>query len=98
MAAREKSKAVSGPAAILLAGDSKKKSVPIWLARNAGWVREATLSATQKAWVEAQGFKGIGRRHLLLPGSDGAIAGVVLGLGEERAGDPMDKPELAIGH
>ena len=25
------------------------------------------------------------------------LAGVVLGLGEARAGDPMDRPELALG-
>ncbi len=97
MAAKEKSKQASGPAAILLAADTKKKSVPIWLARNAGWVREAPLSAPQKAWVEAQGFKGGPRKHVLLPGADGAIAGVVLGLGEAREADPMDKPELALG-
>ena len=34
---------------------------------------------------------------MLLPGPDGALAGAVLGLGEERSGDPMDKPELAVG-
>ena len=34
---------------------------------------------------------------MLLPGRDGEIGGAVLGLGEKRTGDPMDKPELAIG-
>ena len=38
------------------------KSVPIWLARDAGWAREAPLSDMQKAWVEAQGFKGTGKQ------------------------------------
>jgi leucyl aminopeptidase len=87
----------SSAASVLLSADAKKKSVPVWLARNAGWVREASLSETQRAWVEVQGFKGDARRHLLLPGPEGAIAGAVLGLGEARAGDPMDKPELAVG-
>jgi leucyl aminopeptidase len=96
MAAREKKQA-SAAAAVLVAGDSKKRSVPVWLARNAGWLREASLTEAQRTWAEAQGFKGAARKHLLLPGPDGALAGAVLGLGEERAGDPMDKPELAIG-
>ena len=97
MAAREKTKQGSAAAAVLLAADAKKKSVPVWLARNARWVREAPLSEAQRTWVEAQGFKGAARKHVLLPGPDGALAGAVLGLGEERAGDPMEKPELAVG-
>ena len=98
MAAREKTKQAAGPAAVLLAADAKRKSIPVWLARNAGWLREAPLTSAQKAWVEAQGFKGGARKHLLLPGPEGTLAGAVLGLGEARAGDPMDKPELAVGH
>ena len=97
MAAKDKTKPASQAAAVLVAADAKRKSVPIWLARNSGWLREAGLSAAQRAWVEGQGFKGAGRKHLLLPGSDGSVAGVVLGLGEERANDAMDKPELALG-
>ena len=98
MAARDKTKQAAGPAAVLLAADAKRKSIPVWLARNAGWLREAPLTGAQKAWVEAQGFKGNARKHLLLPGPEGALAGAVLGLGEARAGDPMGKPELAVGH
>ena len=98
MAAREKTKQARAPPAVLLAADAKRKSIPVWLARNAGWLREAPLSGAQKAWVEAQGFKGGASKHLLLPGPEGALAGAVLGLGEARAGDPMDKPELAVGH
>jgi leucyl aminopeptidase len=98
MAARDKTKQAAGPAAVLLAADAKKKSIPVWLARNASWLREAPLTGAQKAWVEAQGFKGGARKHLLLPGPEGTLAGAVLGLGEARASDPMDKPELAVGH
>jgi leucyl aminopeptidase len=98
MAAKEKSKPASGPAAVLLAADAKRKSIPVWLARDGTWMRGAELGAAQKAWVEAQGFKGAARKHLLLPGPDGAIAAAVLGLGEARTRDPMDKPELAVGH
>ena len=97
MAAREKTKQGSAATAVLLAADAKKKSVPVWLARNSRWAREAPLSEAQRTWAEAQGFKGAARKHVLLPGPDGTLAGAALGLGEERAGDPMEKPELAVG-
>jgi leucyl aminopeptidase len=87
----------SGAAAVLVAADAGQTSVPIWLVRDQDWARKAALSAMQKAWVEAQAFKPAGNKHLLLPGPDGTLAGVVLGLGEARGGDPMDKPELAVG-
>ena len=73
MAAREKKQA-SASAAVLLAADTKKKSVPVWLARDPGWLREAPLSDAQRTWAEAQGFKSAARKHLLLPGPDGALA------------------------
>lgn len=91
----------SGPEAVLAGADNKKKSIPIWLARDAGWEREAGLSEAQKAWVVAHGFKGAARKHLLLPAADGTLSGAVLGVGEDRpAGlpvDPMSRPELAVG-
>ena len=87
----------SDAAAVLAPAGTKKASIPIWLARHARWVREAPLSAMQKAWVEAHAFTGSGRKHLLLPGTDGKLAGVVLGLGEARGTDPMDRAELALG-
>ncbi len=81
----------SNPATVLVPAAAEQKSVPIWLARDASWVRDAPLSDAQKAWAAAQGFKGTGRRHLALPGPAGELAGVVLGLGEAKAGDPMDR-------
>ncbi|HWB46923.1 MAG TPA: leucyl aminopeptidase family protein [Hyphomicrobiaceae bacterium] len=83
-------------AAVLLAADSKKKATPVWLARDARWADAAGLSPMQKAWAEAQGFKAAAGKVLLLPGSDGALAGAVLGLGEPRANDPMQAAELAV--
>jgi leucyl aminopeptidase len=98
MVSRDKPKLVQGSAAVLLAPDAKRKSVPIWLARNDRWAGEAPLSGAQRAWLEALGFKGAARKHVLLPGPDGAVAGAVLGLGEQGTGDPiMDQPELALG-
>jgi leucyl aminopeptidase len=87
-----------GPHSVLTPADSREPSLPIWLARDANWLRSAPLSAAQKAWVGAHGLRaGGGSRHVLVPGPDGALAGAVLWLGEERSGWP-DKPELAIGH
>ena len=87
----------SDAAAVLVPAGAKQDSIPIWLARNERWARETPLSAMQKAWIGAQGFKGTSRKHLLLPGADGELAGVVLGIGEARADDPMDRAELALG-
>src|SRR5262245_49866381 len=96
MAAREKTIA-SEAAAVLVPAESKRKSIPVWLVRGGDWAREATLTEAQRAWAEAQGFKGGGRKPLLLPAADGALAGVLLGLGETREGDPMERAELAAG-
>src|SRR5262249_4200338 len=99
MVSRDKPKQLQRSAAVLLAPDAKRKSVPIWFARNDRWTAEAPLSGAQRAWLNAVGFKGAARKHVLLPGPDGALAGAVLGLGlgEAGAGDPMNKPELALG-
>lgn len=50
-----------------------------------------TLPAAAAAWVQAQGFDGSAGTALSLPGSDGALAGAALGLG-----DPLDP--YAYGH
>ena len=83
---------------VLMPADSREPSLPIWLARDANWVRSSPLSAAQKAWLGVQGMRASGgARHLLVPGGDGSLAGAVLWLGEERSGWPA-RPELAIGH
>jgi leucyl aminopeptidase len=97
MAATETNVTASDAAAVLVPARIDRKSVPIWLARGRRWLTEAPLTPMQKAWADAQGFKGTGRRHLLLPGPDGSLDGVVVGVGEERTDDPMDRPELALG-
>jgi leucyl aminopeptidase len=82
-------------ASVLASADTQDRSIPVYFARAGGWEREAPLTDAQRAWVEAAGFKGAGNRHLLLPGSDGSLAGVAFGIGESR--DPMAKPELLLG-
>jgi leucyl aminopeptidase len=85
-----------GLASVLASAESQEPSVPVWLARQRAWLRDAPLSSAQKAWVEAQGILGAGGcRHVLVPDSDGRLAGVVLWLGEDGGG--AERPELAIG-
>ncbi len=74
---------------VLLPSDSPAPSRPIWVVRPSGLEEFLTsLPAAQAAWLKAMGFKGAARKHVLLPGADGAIAGVVLGLGDsaDKAG------------
>jgi leucyl aminopeptidase len=97
MPASEKTKPALASTSALLPADASARSIPVWLARDPGWVAQAGLTTAQKAWVDAQGLKGGARKHVLVPAADGSIAGVVLWLGEARAGDPVDRPELAIG-
>src|SRR5262245_48847958 len=92
------SEKTSGLARVLLPADSKEPAIPIWLAREAGWLRSAPLTAAQKTWVEAQGTRASGGlRHVLVPAPEGRLAGVVLWLEEQRSGR-AEHPELAIGH
>jgi leucyl aminopeptidase len=86
-------------AAILVPADHEAGSVPIWIAHDAGWMREAPLTDAQRSWVEAAGFKTSGNRHLLIPGNDGSLAGVAFGIGEARDAmrDPGARPELLLG-
>jgi len=81
----------------LVAADDARTSLPIWFARGPQWVSAAPLSAAQKAWLTAQGFKGEGNKCTLVPHADGSIAGAVLGLGARRERDPLDRPEVAAG-
>ena len=65
---------------------TESKSIPdLARARRAVGCAKAPLSDAQKAWVEAQGFKGAGRKHLLLPGADGGSPAWCSDSGEARA-------------
>src|SRR5262245_1050773 len=68
----------SGLARVLAPADGKEPAIPIWLARETGWLRSAPLTAAQKTWAEAQGTRASGGlRHVLVPTPDGRLAGVV---------------------
>lgn len=90
------------PSRQLLVTEDAAGARPVQLVSSSSWGELAQLTAAQRAWAEAQGFKGQARRHVLLPTAEGGVAGVLAGLGgaklgSAKSGDPMDKPELALG-
>ena len=98
MAAREKTKQAAGRGGRAAAG-RQQEEVDSDLARaqrRLGARGAAERRRRRRGW-RRRASRARARKHLLLPGPDGALAGAVLGLGEARAGDPMDKPELAVG-
>lgn len=71
---------------------------PVWLVRPAdldGFT--STLSAEQRAWLVALGFKAQARRFALVPGPGGAIAGAVLGLGDGPDRNPTEPAAALAG-
>jgi len=55
------------------------------------------LSAQHRGWLQAIGFKAAVRRHALLPGADGTIAGAVLGMGDGSELAPSEPVETLLG-
>ena len=85
MSSSKNSATEASPASLVLAEEAAAGAArPVWLVRDAQGLERAGLTPAQRAWIAAQGFKGQARRHVLLPASDGGIAGAVLGLGSER--------------
>jgi leucyl aminopeptidase len=63
-------------------------AVPITFVTAASWPQQhAALDAHGRAFAEAAGFEPKAGRHLLLPGADGGLAGVLFAL--ENADDPL---------
>lgn len=63
-----------------------EKAVPIWFVtkESAASVLEA-LPPAERDWIAANGFEATAGRHLVLPGQDGGLAGVIFGLESEAA-------------
>jgi leucyl aminopeptidase len=69
-------------------------AIPIWsLAEGDG----SNLPDVARKWMEAANFSAVAGRVLLVPGADGALAGVIFGLGKPDAGtrDPFTSANLA---
>ena len=76
--------------------DRAAESVPIWLLRDselASW--RATQTAAVVAWLDNNDFRAERHRVLVLPRPDGAVAGVVLGLGSLPAIEALSPWALA---
>ena len=74
----------------LLSSQTSGASVPIWLVTDdALAARLESLPPLQSAWVRAQDFAAERHRLLLLPAADGAIAGVLWGLGTLPQADQL---------
>ena len=79
---KSKSTAAPTPQDLLLAADSKRKTLPVWLARDGKAEDLAGVPDEQRQWLEAVSYKASARRHVLVPGANGSLAGAVLGIGK----------------
>ena len=71
--------------------------VPIWLVSDRNPLEQVEgLTNEQRRWLEVQRFNGTAKRHVLVPGADGRIAAVVLGIGS-GIGDPCGPAGLLVG-
>jgi leucyl aminopeptidase len=55
------------------------------------------LDERSRAWAAALGFTGAARKHVIVPGSDGRIAAVLLGTGRGATGEPCGPAALLAG-
>ena len=77
---------------VLLSQSSKVRTKAIYFASPGALERDlGALSKEQRAWLQDTGWKPDKGKIALLPGKDGQMSGVVLGLGDLR-----DKAEMAM--
>ncbi|HEY4546686.1 MAG TPA: leucyl aminopeptidase family protein [Pedomonas sp.] len=87
----------------LVVTDSPHEAIPLWVVDDAGfaaWTQEHGTAAAR--WLETSGFKPKPGELTLLPGTDGAPAGAVLGVKRADALGPWDlapaAAKLPAGH
>ena len=86
------------PDKVLLEPGASGAGIPIWLAPMTGWKAHlAHLPRDQILWLDANGFDGMPRRHVVLPGPGGTIAGVVLGVGDSVDPNPAIATATLVG-
>lgn len=85
-------------AELFLPSDSKQKSIPVYPAREGQFAEDlAELGKLQKNWLKTNLFSGKAGTTILLPGGDGAIAGVVLGIGKSSSTSARCSPARLFG-
>ena len=71
----------------------------IWLASEAAgpsnWA--AKLPEANRTWLKANGFIGEAKSRVMVPATDGQIAGVAFGLGNSQSAEPCGPAELLVG-
>lgn len=79
------SKSESGkPSSFFVSQDQEGSSLPIWIAGSDSLEDDLKrLSAGQRKWAQAIGWKAEEGGVLLLPGKDGGVSGAVLGMGAQ---------------
>ena len=78
-------------------GPREASDVPLWLVGAGTPLQSLGLDAAQLAWLSSQRFTGGAKKVVQLPGANGAVAGVALGLGSGKAGEPSGPSELLTG-
>ena len=73
---------------------SDETSRPVWLVAKGG-VGEAGLPADVTKWAGNAGFSGAEGSHLLVPDSEGNLAGCLFGLGDKSTAHPFAAGKLA---
>jgi len=93
------SKPTHQPATSVLSPPSDQRdALPIWLVREDRLEEDlAALSGEQRLWLTAIGFKGGARKHALVPGPAGNLAGVVLGVGKADAVSSFEPAPVLLG-
>src|SRR5690606_33075611 len=86
------------PDDLFLDADQSREARPIWLVREDQTLDSIEgLTAIQRSWLRSMGFKGTPKKHLAVPGADGEIAGVMLGIGNGEKGEPCGPSILLAG-
>ena len=86
----------AAPSDILLPHHHTGAAVPVWLMSEKTGLPD-DLPEQARGWAQTNKFKGSPRKVLILPGTDGAVAGVLLGIGDGRTGDPAGPGALLVG-
>ena len=78
--------------------DMPADAVPLYLVREAVGGDLEALSLAHRNWLGANGFQaGAARKQVALASADGKLAGIALGLGNGKAGDPCGPSALLVG-
>lgn len=79
--------------------DNKNPSIPIYFAgesqSDASW--QNRLSEIAQRWLETTAYTPKAGAHTLVPGEDGALAAVIMGVGDGQRGEPSGPSELLLG-